>query len=607
VARQVEAVEALMAAARDAGDADEVAYLRTKEAALRTEKAALRAKELLLSERQPGACPRSVFGCVRHARALAALTPSCAAPAVEAVVKQVLSAMGQLPFSTRSCAEYYQSVSSMQQLRLVPLPTWFGPDVTVPALQWNLQPPGTSEELVQKQFERTIVPLAAASRAPTVLLEGRSTMPSFRTRKPDVVGFVAAERLAPAALAAQPLSRSPTHIACLGDLKLRRAAGSEGRFTDSEKGHALDFAAALLREQPWRALGGSLARVVVFLSDGAHIIFFQCTLRLEVRGQALLVSRQEVQESAPLVLDGEGGEYLAGLTRAPLDALGHVLPQCEVGGAPVKLRAYLGMGATSAGFAATWRGDASLVFKRYHATADGSTRVLELAALRATAGVAGVCALRGVADGGLLLAPLGAVAYSVRSEPSAGARAPAPCGLWSPSPSPAAPPATPDDAADTLAPGAAEFCDLVDALAALHAAGWVHRDPRPANFFRDAAGRFFLADLGSAAPWGATAGVDARMWAPQYGPLAAMRAALAGDAPPAPVPAHDFEQVARLVYVVFSCCAHTMPSDLGELCVWWEQHDTSLVLSALLPAAAAAATGEAERQVFKDCICAVFR
>jgi hypothetical protein len=527
------------------------------------------------------------------------------------VVKQVLSATGQLPFSTRSCAEYYQSVSSTQQLQIVPLPTWFGPDVTVPALQWTVQSPGTSEELVQKQFERTIVPLAAASRTPTVLLEGRSTVPSFNTRKPDVVGYVAAERLAPAALAAQPLSRSPTHIVCLGDLKLRRAAGSEGRFTDSEKGHALDFAAALLREQPWRALGSSLARVVVFLSDGAHIIFFQCTLRLEVRGQALLVDRQEVQESAPLLLDGEGGAYLAGLTRASLESLGHALPQCEIGGVPVELRAYLGMGATSAGFAATWSGDASLVFKRYHATADGSTRALELAALHATAGVAGVCALRGVADSGLLLAPLGAVAYSVRSEPSAGARAPAPAGLWSPARAPAAPPASPADAADALAPGAAEFCDLVDALAALHAAGWVHRDPRPANFFRDAAGRFFLADLGSAAPWGAAAataaGVDARPWAPQYGPLSVMRAAVTRDAPPAPVPAHDFEQVARLVYVVFTRCALTMPSDLCELCAWWEQHDTSLVLSALLPPAAAAAMGDAERQVFKDRICALFR
>jgi hypothetical protein len=86
-----------------------------------------------------------------------------------------------------------------------------------------------------------------------------------------------------------------------------------------------------------------------------------------------------------------------------------------------------------------------------------------------------------------------------------------------------------------------------------------------------------------------------------------MRAAVARDAPPAPVPAHDFEQVARLVYVVFTRCALTMPSDLCELCAWWEQHDTSLVLSALLPPAAAAAMGDAERQVFKDRICALFR
>ena len=91
------------------------------------------------------------------------------------MVKKVLNATGQLPFSTRSCAEYYQSVSSKQQLQLVPLPTWFGPDVTVPELRWTLQSPGTSEELVQKQFERTIAPLAAASRTPTVFLEGRST------------------------------------------------------------------------------------------------------------------------------------------------------------------------------------------------------------------------------------------------------------------------------------------------------------------------------------------------------------------------------------------------------------------------------------------------
>jgi FtsZ-binding cell division protein ZapB len=69
VARQVEVVEALMAAAHDAGDADEVSYLRMKEADLRKEKADLRKEKadlrkekadlreekLLLSRRQSGA------------------------------------------------------------------------------------------------------------------------------------------------------------------------------------------------------------------------------------------------------------------------------------------------------------------------------------------------------------------------------------------------------------------------------------------------------------------------------------------------------------------------------------------------------------------------
>jgi hypothetical protein len=75
VARQVEVVEALMAAARDAGDADEVSYLRTKEVALRSkeavlrkEKADMREEQLLLLRSQSGACPLSVFVCVRHAR-----------------------------------------------------------------------------------------------------------------------------------------------------------------------------------------------------------------------------------------------------------------------------------------------------------------------------------------------------------------------------------------------------------------------------------------------------------------------------------------------------------------------------------------------------------
>jgi serine/threonine protein kinase len=146
----------------------------------------------------------------------------------------------------------------------------------------------------------------------------------------------------------------------------------------------------------------------------------------------------------------------------------------------------------------------------------------------------------------------------------------------------------------------------VDALAGLHAAGWVHRDPRPANFYRDASGRFFLTDLGSAARIGdAAAADDARPWAPQYGPLAALRAAAAGAPPPAPAPAHDFEQVARLVYAAQARDADMLTmqaDDAAKLAAWWEQRDAAPLLQALLPAAAAASQGDAARRAFQDVI-----
>jgi hypothetical protein len=348
-----------------------------------------------------------------------------------------------------------------------------------------------------------------------------------------------------------------------------------------------------------RRLAGTHGRV---LSDGAHIVFFECTFRVDVRGPAQLASVAAVRESAPLSLAGEGGAYLAGLTRAPLDALGYELPQCEVDGAPVALRAYLGMGATSHGFAATWRGDDAVVLKRYHAATPLAVVLQEEAAHRAAAGVPGVCQLRGAAAGYLLLAPFGAVSYSMHARWPAAAAAPAPAGLWAA----AAPPAPPAVAAQPVFPGAVEFCDLVDALAGLHAAGWVHRDPRPANFFRDAAGRFFLANLGSAARAGdAAAADDGRPWAPQYGPLAALRAAAAGAPPQPPAPAHDFEQVARLVYAACArdADAPTMPADdPAALAAWWEQRDARALLRALLPAAAAAAQGDAARRAFQALI-----
>ena len=520
-------------------------------------------------------------------------------------VKQELKYAGEVSLSTRTLADLYRD-QPPEVLQQVKLPTWFEPDLLAPTNLWTPLPSGALEDKVQIQFESAVRTLAAGSRAPTIVLVGSSTKPSIGPRKPDMAGYVVAALPAAQTVVAEPLSPFTTHMACVGSLK-RIGTIKDGKLVDGAKGGALNFADALVRKQPWRAHDGSLARVIAFLSDGEYIVFFECTFRVEVqvRGKALRVRPTALRECAPLPLNGLGGAYLAGLTQAPLDALGYCLPQCEVGGAAVALRAYLGMGATSHGFAGTWRGD-DVVVKRYHAAAEDAAAVerTELDALAAARGVRGVCQQLGAAAGCLLLAPCGAVAYSLHVRWAAPS-APAPAGLWSlecAAADPTAPAAA--DEIHPVRPGAAEFCDLVDALAGLHAVGWCHRDPRPANFFRDATGRFFLADLGSAVRIGdAAAAADGRKWAPQYGPLAALRAAATGVPPPAPAPAHDFEQVARLV---FACAggADALPraDDAATLTAWWEQRDALLLLEALLRAAAAAAQGDAARRAFQDVI-----
>ena len=526
-------------------------------------------------------------------------------------LRQELMSAGLLPMSAGGYAQQYRDALSARRLQQVQLPTWFAPDLSAPALARSPLQPGASEAEVQHFFEDLVKPLVAASRAPTLVLEGRSGAPSFHTRKLDVVAYVSAGYdLAPASAAssaALPVSRSVMHIGAIGELKLPRPSSKSGVYTDDEKGRVLNFVEALVRAQPWRTHGGSLARVVAFLSDGETIVFFEFTIRAELRGLTLHAQVHAASESAPLLLHGAGGAFLAGLTVAPLAPLGYELPRCVVAGSAVALHAYLGMGATSMGFAGTWQGDA-IVLKSYHASAVPELPALELEALHAATGVAGVCQLRATSTDGLLLVPCGAVAYSLRAPLAAAPRTHVPpAGLWSPAALPVAKPVAspPSAAADPVLPGAAEFCDLVDALAALHAAGWVHRDPRPANFFRDASGRFFLADLGSAARIGDVAAVnDARPWARAYGPLAALRSADAGALLPAPQPAHDFEQVARLVYATIARAADTLPTDASarELRDCWERRDASATLSALLLAAAAAAAGDAPRRAFQALI-----
>jgi serine/threonine protein kinase len=99
-------------------------------------------------------------------------------------------------------------------------------------------------------------------------------------------------------------------------------------------------------------------------------------------------------------------------------------------------------------------------------------------------------------------------------------------------------------------PSAAEFCDLVDLVLQLHKqAKLVHLDLRPSNFFRDAAGRFFLSDLGSAVGVGES--IDyLKPFAFTYGPMAVIQAMRRQPVQAVQAMyAHDYEQIARVVYV----------------------------------------------------------
>ncbi len=128
-------------------------------------------------------------------------------------LKSEWQSLGRQPLSTRTLAEMYRHERSTQVLRLEKLPIWFAPDPTAPANAWTPLPPGTSEAEVQQQFESAVRLLAAASRSPTLVLLGRSTTPSFGTRKPDMVGYVAMAPAEPAG-AAVPVSRTVT-LSCV--------------------------------------------------------------------------------------------------------------------------------------------------------------------------------------------------------------------------------------------------------------------------------------------------------------------------------------------------------------------------------------------------------
>ena len=502
-----------------------------------------------------------------------------------------LSARPEGPlFSPTSRATTYRNVVAQKLLRSTHSPAWFQAADTLALTESDIPAPESAESVVQAFFNGLAIQLSSAENFPTLRLVDRSTMPPYLGRKPDVVGY----KWMPESTTAEMLPQSPMHICCVGNLKSRRSAGREGVFTDAEKGHVLGFAEDLVHEQPWRAAAGGPARVVAFLSDGAHITFFECTFTAALRPLGVAATLQSVSECGLLRLAASGGAFLSGLTRAPLERIGYSPPQVRVDGQDVAIRAFLGMGATAQGFLAEWRGS-PVVLKLYNASGvDSQTRMAEVAALQAARGVRGVVQLVGQSGmDALLLQPVGRVRYSIRAPPRPGAAAlsaaPAPVGAS-------------DAEVTVLRPTAADFCDLVDALAALHTVGWVHRDPRPENFYRCSRGHLFLSDLGSAVEVGdGSRDALSRAWAFTYGPLAVLQALDTGLEAPVPTPAHDFEQVARLVYAALVRATDSLPALDGfrSIRTWWATQDATLPMGTLLTAAAAAHRGAAEREAFK--------
>jgi len=330
-----------------------------------------------------------------------------------------------------------------------------------------------------------------------------------------------------------------------------------------------------------------------------------------------------VEESNPLLLCGDGGRFLEGLTRASLPSLGYALPAFTFDSRPIEHLQFLGLGATACVYGGSVNDLPSVAVKKYFR---GSCETLaqEESALQSVVDVPGFIQLIGRASSdspsitprtpacgsaasasslrsdALICVPLGQTKFSLRA-----------CLLQKPSP-PAGRLFNCDVKAACLQadmtkarvyrPGAAEYCDLVDALANLHGQGFVHRDPRPDNFFRTADGQFFLADLGSASAIGAEAW-DSRPWSFPYGPLEVLRAVSRAEDTAAPsvvstssgivttLAIHDFEQVARLVYATQSRVVDALPvhaaGNMKDSVAFWDSIALLEPLRSLLDAATA--------------------
>ena len=421
----------------------------------------------------------------------------------------------------------------------------------------------TGEAAIQGALDAALVAgyaqLTGGASPWTFKIRGTSSEALLGSRKPDFAGF-------PEPL---PAVLHVSSIVVLGELK----PSSGSKFTDEHLGQLVSGLQLLWRLQAdQRALAAGGGMAVGFVCNKTHI----CFVRLDFMGPDSGALSATV--STPVEWDAGGAALLFQLCTVPSATLGYrpltlQLPDVSL---PVAVTHVLGRGATSLG-AALQHGGAEVVAKVFtgaNALTLADTERGILAAVRSAipvddATLPGIRIVRLADDQiwrdqderpALLLTPRGVACYAM---PVTGRLMPL---GYSP-------------------PTAAEFEDLLRALQRLHAAGWVHRDPRPENFFRDEDGGFVLSDLGSATLTGAVYKVGSgRAQSNRYGPAMCWERPYAY----AHTAGHDLEQVARLVFAASHQLAIPLTGNPNTLKRAWGVYAHCAGLERLLGAAEAA-------------------
>lgn len=401
-------------------------------------------------------------------------------------------------------------------------------------------------------------------------------------RRPDFTGF--------------PLPLPAVHEPCAALVIGQLQPTSGAAFTEAHLGQTISALISLVKTQVGLRFleSRASAAAVGFLLNRTHVAFVRVQLVAVPGGGSHKLSRVSITKS--LALNDDGAACLQLLCAMDPARLGLKLPslllpftQSHLPITDLKLRTYLGSGLTSSGFLCDVEvgpapqasgGPASL--PRPPTVVEAVAKVLTgddkeaiarteadiLVALGRTARHPAIPRwvlpppqlLASSRDSSarpvLIITPRGTLGYVM---PSAGRVAP------------------PGHAFAT----AAEFCAVVWAVLDLHSRGWVHRDPRPENFFRTD-GCFLLADVGSATVYGGTySPVETRGQSIRYGPIRFLRE---GSQSPY-YPADDFELVARMVFCAGRQADAPFSAHPDVLLPFWERWEGCVDLQVLLTTA----------------------